>query len=102
MSLASSALALCSDTTFDGCNKDAFPAFETAKGLNETTCQKLCKDIYGFKCTYFVFDRRDKSCELFDQDNGQDYFGTCNRVGGTAEPSIADCDTANEDCKVRL
>lgn len=103
LSLVALVAADCKDTSFDICDSNV-QAFETAKGLDPTKCQKFCRDIYdgensAEKCTFFIFDKRDNLCQLFDKDV-QEYFGSCNVTAGTPQPVLSECQSEDSECKV--
>lgn len=94
LALIALAAADCKDKTFDICDNGNKPAFETAKGLTEAKCQQLCSTIYTENCKFFIFDRRDGLCQLFDNER-EDYFKSCKVTAGTPTPETCD---GTEEC----
>ena len=95
---ATQAIGDCGDLTLDSCGGDE--PFNTLKNTGEEICQQVCRDVYGDKCTFFIYDRANELCELFDFDE-EDYAGSCKRIGGTPTPSLADCQESTDPCSVR-
>ena len=92
------ALGDCRDLTFDECGGDA--PFDTLKNIGEAACQLYCSGVYEGKCTFFIYDRKQSLCELFDSEV-EDFTGSCNRLGGTPSPSLASCQDSDDECLVR-
>ena len=115
------ALGDCRDLTFDECGGDA--PFDTLKNIGEAACQVIfflnfnfekkigknhfnffsqlyCSGVYEGQCTFFIYDRKQSLCELFDAEV-EDYAGSCNRLGGTPSPNLASCQDSDDECLVR-
>ena len=88
----------CRDTTLDSCLRDQ--PFEIFIVPSEEICQQTCRDVYADKCVFFIYDRVNEACELFDF-NEQDFADSCQKVGGTPEPSLVECEQSNDPCSVR-
>ena len=88
----------CRDTTLDSCLRDQ--PFDIFIIPTEETCQQLCREDYADKCVFFIYDRVNQICELFDF-NEQDFSDSCQKVGGTPEPSLVECQQSNNPCSVR-
>ena len=88
----------CRDTTLDSCLRDQ--PFDVFILPTEKVCQQLCREDYADKCVFFIYDRVNQICELFDF-NEQDFADSCQKVGGTPEPSLVECQQSNDPCSVR-
>ena len=69
--------------------------------IGEAACQLYCSGVYEGQCTFFIYDRKQSLCELFDSEV-EDFAGSCNRLGGTPSPSLASCQDSDDECLVRL
>ena len=97
--LAKQAFADCQDLTLDDCAASA--PFETLKDLGEEeTCQLFCREIFVGVCTFFLYDRMEDICQLYNYEPG-DYAAACSILGGTPTPKLADCQTSTDECLVR-
>jgi len=73
-------------------------AFETVNTKTADECQSFCNDIYGpEKCKFFVFDRRQKLCELW-KIKVEDYEGTCHKKGGPKKADDVKKNCAADKC----
>ena len=88
----------CRDTTLDSCLRDQ--PFDVFIVPTEEICQQLCREDYADNCVFFIYDRVNQICELFDF-NEQDFSDSCQKVGGTPEPSLVECQQSNDPCSVR-
>ena len=60
-------------------------------GLDEPLCQKYCSQIYPSYCQFFIYDRTENLCQLFDYP-ANDFEKSCNKIGGSPFPDLsADC-----------
>ena len=99
--LANFAKADCRDVTLDACDYGQNGPFETSKGLDELLCQKFCDQIYAGRCEFYIYDKAEVICQLFDY-TPDDYVTGCSIVSGTPLPSLDDCSTQTDDqCSVR-
>ena len=64
-------------------------------GLNELLCQKYCYQIYSGHCQFFIYDKKEKLCQLFDYPIN-DFAKYCNKIGGSRFPDLSDCSTQDE------
>ena len=65
-------------------------------------CQWFCKELYSGKCTWFAFDTKTNQCNIF-KGSITDYTSSCELVGYTKEPNVADCSatlTGDDACYV--
>ena len=92
------AFANCRDTTLDSCLRDQ--PFDIFIIPSEKICQQLCREDYADNCVFFIYDRLNQICELFDF-NEQDFADSCQKVGGTPEPSLVECQQSDDPCSVR-
>ena len=97
--LATQALADCRDITLDSCTGD--PPFQTLKQASEENCQQYCSQIFPSVCEFFIYDRQQDICQLFDYDP-QAYADSCALIAATPTPSLAECRASDEECLVRL
>ena len=73
--------------------------FESQNDLgNEVKCQELCA-FYQNDCSFFVYNRKDDFCELYDYDV-KEYINTCGKKGMTETPSFDKCLDFDEPCAV--
>jgi hypothetical protein len=71
------------------------------KDIEEEACQQYCDIIYQSRCLFFVYDRKQRTCNLLSEPI-DDYANTCKKIAGPKAPSIADCkEVADDPCKVR-
>ena len=92
----------CRDVTLDVCEYGDNGPFETSKGLDEALCQQFCSDVYPGKCTFFIYDRQQKVCELFDSPQS-DYQDSCQKISGPKTPDvIEDCPNDPDPCLVSI
>ena len=94
------AIADCNDLTFDFCGTDQTIPFETFTDQGEVICQQICSQVYPGRCKFFIYDRQDELCELYDIDE-QLYVDSCKRTAGTPQPDIAECKESDDLCTVR-
>ena len=100
--LATQTFADCQDLTFDDCRgKTNKPPFQSLKLESEDTCQKYCSNIFPGVCSFFIYDRQQNICQIYDYDP-EDYAASCNIIGGTPTPSLVECDNSNEECLVSM
>ena len=90
----------CRDTTLDFCGNDQTIPFETFTDQGEDICQQICKEVYPDRCIFFIYDREDELCELYDIEE-QIYVDSCKRTTGTPKPPLAECKDSNDPCTVR-
>lgn len=89
----------CRDLTLDDCDYGTLGPFETSKGLDQNVCQRFCNEIYSGKCKFFIYDRKQEICELFDYE-AEDYASTCEIIAATPMPNIETCFNTSDDCDV--
>ena len=94
------AIGDCNDITFDYCGTDQTIPFETFTDQGEVICQQICREVYAGRCIFFIYNREDELCELYDIDE-QIYADSCKRITGTPQPSLAECKESNDPCTVR-
>ena len=83
----------------DKCQIDPGGLLETVKDISEVNCQFYCNVIYGGKCTFFIYDRREVLCELINEPF-ENYINSCGKFGGPSSPSISQCYDSDDKCKV--
>lgn len=93
----------CMDKTLDDCDYGDKKPFETAKLGDEKLCQQFCSIIYESKCTFFVYDRREILCQMFDGPV-EDYTSSCKITAASPQPNLEDCQAQaeNDACLVRF
>ena len=89
----------CRDLTLDNCSHGENTAFESTNQADISICQFLCS-AYSPKCTFFVYDQKEKLCELFEYDPDE-YAASCNILSGTPNPALETCKNSEDDCTVR-
>ena len=55
-----------------------------------TTCQDLCKTYTHPECTFFVYNKEQLTCEMFDTDI-QIYKDSCHKLGLTPDVEVPSC-----------
>ena len=90
----------CRDLTLDNCSHGENTAFESTNQADISICQFLC-NAYSPKCTFFVYDQKEKLCELFEY-NPDEYAASCNILSGTPNPTLETCKNSEDDCTVRV
>ena len=99
--LFANALADCQDVTLDRCSGNpGIPPFQTLTLSSEETCQEYCHTVFTEICTFFIYDREQDSCQLFDFDS-EIYASSCTIIGGTPLPSLTECQNSGDKCLVR-
>jgi hypothetical protein len=93
------AFGQCRDVTRDDCEYSDQGPFESSKDLTEALCQQYCSDIYPGRCTFFIYDRKQGVCELFDTQQN-DYVNSCKKIAGPRGPGIETCSTDPDPCIV--
>ena len=96
--LATQALADCQDLTLDSCIGD--PPFQTLKLASEENCQQYCSQVFPDVCTFFIYDREQDICQLYDYDS-HEYADSCALIAATPTPSLTECRSSDEECLVR-
>jgi hypothetical protein len=91
----------CRDVTLDDCDYGEQGPFESSKDLDEAICQQFCSVIYPGRCTFYIYDRKQKVCELFDTPQN-DYISTCKKIAGPRGPEIENCPTDPDPCVVSI
>ncbi len=87
----------CKAFTVDTCTFEEEGLLETLKDVVEDeVCQQFCTIIYGSRCKFFIHDRKQNTCKIFDQ-NLDNFLQTCRKVGGPREP---DCKSVTDPCIV--
>ena len=94
------AIGDCNDITFDVCGTEQTIPFETFTDQGEVICQQICREVYAGRCIFFIYNREDELCELYDIDE-QIYVDSCKRITGTPQPSLDECKESNDQCTVR-
>ena len=89
----------CKDTALDYCIE--YPPFQTLRLSSDEKCQQLCSQIFPNVCTFFIHDRQQDLCQIFDYDY-QEYVKSCNFISGTPTPSLTECQALGEKCLVRF
>ena len=90
----------CRDLTLDNCSHGENTAFESTNQADISICQFLC-NAYSPKCTFFVYDQKEKLCELFEYDPDE-YAASCNILSGTPNPTLETCKNSEDDCTVTV
>ena len=91
----------CRDYTFEDGNFANGP-FETAKDLDDASiCQQFCFLVYTEQCTFFVWDRINMICELYDY-NMTEYLNSCKTLGGSPSPGLEACEEYVDKCMVNI
>ena len=91
--------ATCNDFTIDTCHIDDGAIIETVKDVSEADCQFFCHTIYFANCTFFIFDKKQRLCEIISEPFGS-YVDSCKKYAGPVTPNITECYESNEECKV--
>ena len=97
--LTTKVYADCHDITLDYCIGN--PPFQVLKLSREQDCQEFCSQIFPDVCTFFIHDRQQDLCQLYDYDP-QEYADSCDLIAGTPTPSLAECKELNDNCLVRF
>ena len=67
-------------------------------------CQWFCRDIYGSKCTWFLYDKKSTECKLFEG-SPMALYDDCRQHGYSVEPNFDMCnmiqaDGSGKECEV--
>ncbi len=90
----------CQAFTIDKCTFEEDGLLETLKDVFEDKiCQQFCQIIYGQSCKFFVHDRKQNVCKIFDQ-SLDTFLQTCKKVGGPREPDLETCKSVTDPCIV--
>ena len=95
--LTKQVFADCLDITLDSCIGD--PPFQSLKLASEENCQQYCRQVFPNVCTFFIYDRQQGNCQLFDYDS-QEYANSCALIAATPTPSLVECAKSDETCLV--
>ena len=100
LSLTKQALAYCNDLNLESCS-GSFP-IQSLKLESEEICQDYCRQNIAGTCTFFTYDRQQRTCQLYDNDI-QEYTDSCNVIGWTPTPTLTECQESQENnkCLVR-
>jgi len=93
--LTKQVFADCFDITLDSCIGD--PPFQSLRLASEENCQQYCRQVFPNICTFFIYDRQQGVCQLFDYDS-QEYADSCDIIAATPIPSLTECQESQEDC----
>ena len=98
--LAKHILADCFDLTMELCQPN--PPFQISNLESEKHCQNFCSFVYTDTCKFFIYDRPQKECQLFEYDF-QEYIDSCDRIALTPTPDFTVCQEflQNYECTVR-
>ena len=88
----------CRDLTLDACEGEK--PFNTLKDVGQDYCQKICKEVYSDRCTFFIYDGLNELCELYDYAE-ENYAASCKRIAGRPTPTLEDCQNSPDPCVVR-
>ena len=59
----------------------------------------FCDQVYHDKCTFWIFDKKQLLCDLFDYPT-LDFTQSCKKNGGPKVPNFDTCATDSDDCVV--
>ena len=54
--------------------------------LDSNSCDELCIDYERLDCTYWVYNKTEKQCTIYDSKDSE-----CSFISGPEQPSIATC-----------
>ena len=91
----------CVGYSVDKCAVEDGALIETIKDIDEENCQFYCNVIYGQNCTFYIYDKKQVVCEVFRSEM-KDYIDSCKKYGGPPDPSVAQCLSSHNECKVCL
>ena len=91
----------CAGYSIDKCTLEDNSIIETLKDVGEDDCQFYCNVIYGQNCTFYIYDKKQVVCEVFRSEM-KDYIDSCKKYGGPPDPSVAQCLSSHNECKVCL
>lgn len=86
----------CRDFSFSDCGPLDF--FETVDNVNSSICQQYCNEVFDKSCEFFVEDKKQLHCMLFET-SFEDFNAKCNIFGGPREPTLTSC--SGDPCAVR-
>ena len=89
----------CVGYSVDKCAVEDGALIETIKDIDEEDCQFYCNVIYGQNCTFYIYDKKQVVCEVFRSEM-KDYIDSCKKYGGPPDPSVAQCLSSHNECKV--
>ena len=89
----------CVGYSVDKCAVEDDALIETIKDIDEENCQFYCNVIYGQNCTFYIYDKKQVVCEVFRSEM-KDYIDSCKKYGGPPDPSVAQCLSSHNECKV--
>jgi len=100
------------DTMVEGCGMATMDKCYKTLPLNDTTpqnlieqindletpemCQWFCRDIYGSKCTWFLYDKKSTECKLFEG-SPMALYDDCRQHGYSVEPNFDMCNGVQAD-----
>lgn len=83
----------CKEFVVDKCidsSTDDNGIFEIGVTDTVAKCQLFCNLIYPNQCTFFIYDFRQRECQLWETPL-DDYLATCKKVAGPLTPNLDDC-----------
>ena len=91
----------CSDYSVNGCTINEAMVLETVLEITEHERQIFCAIDYAENCKFFTFDVASQKCELLAQEL-DDYIETCEEIAAPPTPSVEECLSSDDPCKVSL
>lgn len=87
---------MCLNSTTDGNG-----IFEVQPTDGVEKCQLFCNLIYPDRCTFFIYDYRQKECQLWETPV-DDYLSGCYKFAGPVTPNVEDCEQIfkDDECEV--
>ena len=90
----------CRDFTFNECSYKVSDMITSSIGQDEKFCQFLCNDTYSYVCTYFLYDKTQKMCQIFKGARDSPKI-ICSQYGGPSEPPVSQCQYHDDKCQVK-
>ncbi len=86
----------------DKCTVELEGLIETVKDIDQEFCQKYCAVIYTGICKFFIYDRKQRICNLLSEPL-ENYIQTCRKIAGPKTPSFDECTGSLQDpCNVSI
>ncbi|TRY61963.1 hypothetical protein TCAL_12125, partial [Tigriopus californicus] len=87
----------CQDFTINNCNLEGSDV--VIKDVSEARCQSYCNSYFDTICSYFIYDRFLKLCQLYDNEITSEFLASCQKIGGPKDPLISSCINSQDVCR---
>ena len=91
----------CREFTYDRCDFGKLTDLvSTTFGEDDSYCQFICTFLQSDDCKYWVYDYPNQKCDIYGSDSDPDFGSICHNHAGPSLPTIDDCKTNENKCRV--